>query len=134
MLSSTIKSIIEPQKQKSLREKQLKEKMMSMVLDKVKNYTSYGQTQCNFKVPPFLLGYIPFKQDSMVRYLASKLYKEGLYVEVNDNNLFISWAIKDIQAVQSKKRKEKIKEINYHNNKNKQNNDLKAFVSHDKLK
>lgn len=133
MLSSTIKSIIEPQKQKSIREKQLKEKMMSMVLDKVKNYTSYGQTQCNYKVPPFLLGYIPFKQDSMVRYIASKLYKEGLYIEVNGNNIFISWAIKDIQTVQSKKRKEKIKEINSQQ-KNKQNSDLKAFVSRDKLK
>ena len=40
MLSSTLKSVMEPQKQKSIREKELKDKMVSTVIEKIKNYSN----------------------------------------------------------------------------------------------
>lgn len=128
MLSDTLKSVLEPQKQKSIREREVKDKMINIVLEKIKNYSSYGQTNCTFKVPPFILGCIPYKHESMIKYLKSKFYKEGFYVkEEVFGILYISWDIKDINKVQDSKRKEKLKEINV-------NKDLTAFASNNKLK
>lgn len=128
MLSDTLKSVLEPQKQKSIREREVKDKMVNILLEKIKNYSSYGQTNCTFKVPPFILGCIPYKHESMIKYLKSKFYKEGFYVkEEVFGILYISWDIKDINKVQDSKRKEKLKEINV-------NKDLAAFASNNKLK
>lgn len=128
MLSDTLKSVLEPQKQKSIREREVKDKIVSILLEKIKNYSSYGQTNCEFKVPPFILGCIPYKHESMIKYLKSKFYKEGFYVkEEVFGILYISWDIKDINKVQDSKRKEKLKEINV-------NKDLAAFASNNKLK
>lgn len=128
MLSDTLKSVLEPQKQKSIREREVKDKMVNILLEKIKNYSSYGQTNCTFKVPPFILGCIPYKHESMIKYLKSKFYKEGFYVkEEVFGILYISWDIKDINKVQDSKRKEKLKEINV-------NKDLTAFASNNKLK
>ena len=128
MLSDTLKSVLEPQKQKSIREREVKDKMVNTLLEKIKNYSSYGQTNCTFKVPPFILGCIPYKHESMIKYLKSKFYKEGFYVkEEVFGILYISWDIKDINKVQDSKRKEKLKEINV-------NKDLSAFASNNKLK
>ena len=76
MLSTTLKSVLEPQKQKSIREKEVKDKMVNVILEKIKNYSSYGQTNCTFKVPPFILGCIPYKHESMIKYLKSKFLKK----------------------------------------------------------
>ena len=128
MLSDTLKSVLEPQKQKSIREREVKDKMVNILLEKIRNYSSYGQTNCTFKVPPFILGCIPYKHESMIKYLKSKFYKEGFYVkEEVFGILYISWDIKDINKVQDSKRKEKLKEINV-------NKDLAAFASNNKLK
>lgn len=128
MLSDTLKSVLEPQKQKSIREREVKDKMVNILLEKIKNYSSYGQTNCTFKVPPFILGCIPYKHESMIKYLKSKFYKEGFYIkEEVFGILYISWDIKDINKVQDSKRKEKLKEINV-------NKDLVAFASDNKLK
>jgi hypothetical protein len=128
MLSDTLKSVLEPQKQKSIREREVKDKMVNTLLEKIKNYSSYGQTNCTFKVPPFILGCIPYKHESMIKYMKSKFYKEGFYVkEEVFGILYISWDIKDINKVQDSKRKEKLKEINV-------NKDLSAFASNNKLK
>ena len=128
MLSDTLKSVLEPQKQKSIREREVKDKIVSILLEKIKNYSSYGQTNCTFKVPPFIFGCIPYKHESMIKYLKSKFYKEGFYVkEEVCGILYISWDIKDINKVQDSKRKEKLKEINV-------NKDLSAFASNNKLK
>lgn len=128
MLSDTLKSVLEPQKQKSIREREVKDKIVNTLLEKIKNYSSYGQTNCTFKVPPFILGCIPYKHESMIKYMKSKFYKEGFYVkEEVFGILYISWDIKDINKVQDSKRKEKLKEINV-------NKDLSAFASNDKLK
>jgi hypothetical protein len=128
MLSDTLKSVLEPQKQKSIREREVKDKIVNILLEKIKNYSSYGQTNCTFKVPPFILGCIPYKHESMIKYLKSKFYKEGFYVkEEVFGILYISWDIKDINKVQDSKRKEKLKEVNV-------NKDLSAFASNNKLK
>lgn len=128
MLSDTLKSVLEPQKQKSIREREVKDKIVNTLLEKIKNYSSYGQTNCTFKVPPFILGCIPYKHESMIKYMKSKFYKEGFYVkEEVFGILYISWDIKDINKVQDSKRKEKLKEINI-------NKDLSAFASGHKLK
>lgn len=128
MLSDTLKSVLEPQKQKSIREREVKDKIVNTLLEKIKNYSSYGQTNCTFKVPPFILGCIPYKHESMIKYLKSKFYKEGFYVkEEVFGILYISWDVKDINKVQDYKRKEKLKEINV-------NKDLSAFASNNKLK
>ena len=128
MLSDTLKSVLEPQKQKSIRGREVKDKMVNILLEKIKTYSSYGQTNCTFKVPPFILGCIPYKHESMIKYLKSKFYKEGFYIkEEIFGILYISWDIKDINKVQDSKRKDKLKEINV-------NKDLTAFASNNKLK
>jgi len=128
MLSGTLKSVLEPQKHKSIREREVKDKIVNILLGKIKKYSSYGQTNCTFKVPPFILGCIPYKHESMIKYLKSKFYKEGFYVKEDDYGiLYVSWDIKDINKVQDSKRKEKLKEINI-------NKDLSAFASNNKLK
>jgi hypothetical protein len=128
MLSSTLKDILEPQKKKTIREKELKDKIIDMVIKKIKQYSDNGGTYCYFKVPPFLLGYIAYKQESLTKYLISKLYKDGFYVkEELQNIIMISWNIQDVQKVQDSKKKEKIKEINT-------SKDIVSFASTTKLK
>lgn len=99
-----------------------------MVIKKIKQYSENGRTQCYFKVPPILLGYISYKQESLTRYLISKLYKDGFYIkEELPNVIMISWDIKDVQKVQDLKKKEKIKELNI-------SKDIVSFASTTKLK
>tara|TARA_E500000178_G_C16428675_1_gene490552 strand:+ start:134 stop:520 length:387 start_codon:yes stop_codon:yes gene_type:complete len=128
MLSDTLKSVLQPQTKKYMREKELKDKMVKVVLEKIKIYASCGQTSCKFTVPLFLFGYIPYKYESMIKYLKSKFYKEGFYIKDEVVGvLYISWSIADINNVKDSKRKEKLKEINA-------KPDLSAFASTYKLK
>ena len=55
MLSSTLKNILENQKHKCDREKEVKQKILNTVLEKIKNYNTYGNTFCTFKVPPLIV-------------------------------------------------------------------------------
>lgn len=127
MLSATLRDVIEPQRHKSIREKELKLKMIKIIIDKIKKYSACGHTSCSFKVPPFILGYIMYNHESMIKYVQSKLYKEGFYVKQESFGiLIISWNIKDIQMIQDNKRKEKLKIVNT-------NDDLKAFASSSKF-
>lgn len=131
MLSNTIKKVLEPQKKRSGREKELKKKVIEIITDKINNYSSYGKTNCDYKVPPVLMGYILYKQESLTKYLLNKLYKEGFYVkELSTNIIYISWDIKDIQSVQEEKKKEKIKKTNKEINDKKK---LIAFASKNKV-
>jgi hypothetical protein len=135
MLSSTLKNILENQKHKCDREKEVKQKILNIVLEKIKNYNTYGNTFCTFKVPPFVLGYIAYNHESMTRYLISKFYKEGFYIiEISKNVIYLSWSIHDIQKVQDEKRKEKLKKINLKDTESKRNNDLISFASKNKLR
>lgn len=131
MLSNTIKKVLEPQKKRSFREKELKIKVIEIITEKINNYSSYGKTNCYYKVPPVLMGYILYKQESLTKYLLHKLYKEGFYVkEIYQNILYISWDIKDVQKVQEEKKNEKIKTINKQLNNSKK---LIAFASTEKI-
>ena len=128
MLSNTLKDILEPQKKKTTRQKELKDKIIDIVINKIKQYSDNGLTKCYFKVPPFLLGYIAYKQESMTNYLISKLYKDGFYTkEELPNIIMISWDIKHVQRVQDSKKKDKIKVINA-------SRDIVSFASTTKLK
>jgi hypothetical protein len=113
MLSRELNQILEPQKKRSHREKEVKYKVIAMILDKIKTYNQYGQTQCNFRVPVFIVGFTPYDYSAMKRYIMSKLFKEGFYtVEISDGDLHISWHIKDIEKIQDSKKKIKLKQAN----------------------
>jgi hypothetical protein len=126
MLSSTVKDIISSQKNKSHREKEVKEKIITTIIDKIKNYSSYGKTNCTYNVPPFVLGCIAYDYEDMINYIISKLYHEGLFVkQIFPGIIYISWDIKDIQRVQNSKRKSKteVKTVSFSD-----------FASKDKIK
>ena len=73
MLSPDVENILEIQKKRSLREEQLKEKILKSVKEKINNYANFGQTKCIYTVPNFIIGEIPFKIESMNRFIVKKL-------------------------------------------------------------
>ena len=111
MLSPDVENILEIQKKRSLREEQLKEKILKSVKEKIKNYANYGQTNCIYIIPNFLIGEIPFKLKSMNKFLVKKLKNDGFYIiNISLQYIYISWNIKDIQkAIEEKSNKKKIK-------------------------
>ena len=111
MLSPDVENILEIQKKRSLREEQLKEKILKSVKEKINNYANFGHTNCIYTIPNFLIGEIPFKLDSMNKFLVKKLKNDGLYIiNISLQHIYISWNIKDIQkAMEEKSKKNKIK-------------------------
>ena len=80
MLSPDVENILNIQKNRSLREEKLKEKILHSVKEKINNYANFGHTNCIYTIPNFIFGEMPYKIDSMNRYLVKKLKKEGLYI------------------------------------------------------
>jgi hypothetical protein len=107
MLSTSVKSVLDIQRKRTMREKIVKDKILSSAKEKINNYAMHGQMRCSFQVPIFLLGHAPYNDVEMIVHIASTLMKEGFYVEVNNANILISWNAKDIQKVQKHKKKEK---------------------------
>jgi hypothetical protein len=128
MLSPDVENILDIQKKRSLREEKLKEKILHYVKEKIHNYANFGQTNCIYTIPNFIFGEMPYKIDSMNRYLVKKLKKEGLYViNISFQYIYISWNIKDIK----KTLEEQSKEIKTKTEKQEVNN-YSAFVNQKK--
>jgi len=128
MLSPDVENILEIQKKRSLREEKLKEKILRSVKEKIQNYANFSQTNCIFTIPNFIIGEIPFKLESMNKFLVKKLKNDGFYiVNISLQYIYISWNIKDIQKVlEEKSKKSKVKL---------ENNDINnysAFVNYNK--
>ena len=111
-----------------MREEQLKEKILKSVKEKINNYANFGQTNCIYTIPNFLIGEIPFKLESMNKFLVKKLKNDGLYIiNISLQHIYISWNIKDIQkAMEEKSKKNKIK------SEKEDLNNYSAFVNHSK--
>ena len=75
MLSPDVENILEIQKKRSLREEKLKEKILRSVKEKIQNYANFSQTNCIFTIPNFIIGEIPFKLESMNKFIVKKLKK-----------------------------------------------------------
>lgn len=128
MLSPDVENILEIQKKRSLREEKLKEKILRSVKEKIQNYANFSQTNCIFTIPNFIIGEIPFKLESMNKFIVKKLKNDGFYiVNISLQYIYISWNIKDIQKVlEEKSKKSKVKL---------ENNDINnysAFVNYNK--
>tara|TARA_E500000178_G_scaffold353219_2_gene418525 strand:+ start:1276 stop:1683 length:408 start_codon:yes stop_codon:yes gene_type:complete len=126
MLSQDIENILQLQKNRSIREEQLKLKILNSIKEKINNYANLGKTACICKIPNFLIGEIPFNIESVNKFIVKKLKNEGFYiVNISIQYIYISWFIKDIDKV-----------IKDKNNKNKDkygdSNHLSAFVNTDK--
>ena len=101
---------------------------MHSVKEKINNYANFGHTNCIYTIPNFIFGEMPYKIDSMNRYLVKKLKKEGLYIiNISPQYIYISWNIKDIK----KALEEQTKEIKTKIEKQELNN-YSAFVNQKK--
>jgi hypothetical protein len=134
MLSPDVENVLSIQKNRTLREEQLKQKMLNSVKEKINNYAKFGQTNCIYKIPNFLIGEIPFKLESMHKYLIKKLKSDGFYIiDINIQFFYISWDIKDINKALEERKQEKNNKMS--NTSLKNNNDLNnysAFVNNSK--
>jgi len=120
MFSSSVESVITIQKKRAEREQVLKEKHVSMVKDRINNYANFGKTDCIYKIPNFLIGYIPYDILIINKYIYKKLKSEGFYViKLNDEYIYISWDIKNL----GKNEKDKKEDINF-----------SAFINNNKSK
>ena len=108
MLSPDVENVLTIQKNRLLREEQLKQKMLNSVKEKINNYAKFGQTNCIYKIPNFIIGEIPFKLESMHKYLIKKLKSNGFYIiDINIQYFYVSWDIKDINKALEDRKKEK---------------------------
>ena len=112
MLSPDVENILELQKKRSIREEQLKLKILNSVKEKINNYANFGKTNFIYTIPTFIIGEIPFKIESMSKFIIKRLKTEGFYViKISVQFIFISWDIKDInQQLKEKSTKKKLKE------------------------
>lgn len=125
MISDTVKSVIELQKNKSKRNELVKQKILSMINDKIVNYTKYNYTNCIFTIPNFIIGYLPYNIEDMSNYIIKSLKNNGLFVlKLNIENIYISWNINDLYSNQSVKSTV---------NKIKKNNNFLSFANKNKL-
>ena len=135
MLSPDVENVLSIQKNRTLREEQLKQKMLNSVKEKINNYAKFGQTNCIYKIPNFLIGEIPFKLESMHKYLIKKLKSDGFYIiDINIQFFYISWDIKDINKALEEKKQQKTNKISNISSKNNNNdlNNYSAFVNNSK--
>jgi hypothetical protein len=108
MLSPDVENILSIQKKRSQRGEQLKQKMLQSVKEKINNYANFGQTNCIYTVPNFLIGEIPYDLDKMTKYICKKLKEEGLFIiKMSSEYIYISWDIKDIAKNQSSSKSSK---------------------------
>jgi hypothetical protein len=115
MLSPDVENVLSIQKKRSVREEQLKNKILNSVKDKINNYANFGQTNFIYTIPNFLIGEMPYTLESMNKYIVKKLKSEGFYiVNISTQYIYISWNIKDISKVAEQK-KNKLEE-KYNNN------------------
>lgn len=78
MFSDTVSSVIKIQENRSKRDEAVKQKILTMINDKIINYTKYNYTNCIFNIPSFIIGYLPYNIDYMCNFLIKQLSKEGL--------------------------------------------------------
>lgn len=116
MFSETINSVLKLQKERLKRDELVKEKILSMINDKIINYTKHTFTCCVFQVPNFIIGYLPYDIELMTDFIVDKLQKDGLLIiKLNSENIYISWHINDLY----KKEKKIKKDVNFLNLANK---------------
>ena len=136
MLSPDVENVLTIQKNRSMREEQLKQKMLNSVKEKINNYAKFGQTNCIYKIPNFLIGEIPFKLESMHKYLIKKLKSDGFYIiDINIQHFYVSWDIKDInKALEDRKKEKQYKNSKIDNSgfKNNDINNYSAFINYSK--
>ena len=105
MLSPDVENVLSIQKKRSQREEHLKQKILNSVKEKINNYANFGQTNCIYTIPNFLIGEIPYNIEKISKYITRKLKSEGFYVLViSTQYIYISWNIKDIAKNQSSKK------------------------------
>lgn len=104
MLSPELKQVIEFQKNKLTREVKTKNKLLSIVQNKIKNYASLGHTKCIVKIPIYIIGFQGYDLKDMTVFIYNKLHSQGYKTELlGDDSIFVSWDIKDIYSVQKSK-------------------------------
>jgi hypothetical protein len=110
MLSTTVKSVMDVQRKRLERESGLKNKIVTNIKERIKNYAKHGQMRCIFQVPSFIFGHPPYDISEMTLYIVNKLDKEGFYIKVYPTSyILISWDVNDIRKHQKEKEKERKK-------------------------
>jgi hypothetical protein len=105
MFSPTVENVLLIQKKRGEREEQLRTKMLTLVKERIQNYANFGQTNCIYTIPNFLIGYSPYNMEKMSKYIYKKLKEEGFMVnKLSEQYIYISWNIKDLSENISKKK------------------------------
>ena len=67
-------------------------KILEMILNKIKLVAKTDETKVWYMVPKFLLGYASFKIDDCCDYLVKKIKKKGFKCELyKPNLLYVNW-------------------------------------------
>ena len=60
---------------------------------RIKYYHSIGYQECIFEVPPLVLGYPLYNQESVLKYIFEHVERKGFYIRpLQDWSLYISWS------------------------------------------
>lgn len=102
-LKQTISSAISQQELRSNRNDKVKEKIMSMLNEKIKLYSKSNYTNCIFTIPNFMLGYLSYNTNDIITYIIKILKKQGIFVvKLNDENIYLSWDVNDLYKSDTK--------------------------------
>ena len=104
----TIKDVLNVQKRQINRLNNLKDVVLSKAYEKITNMAKHGELKCIYKIPPYYFGYPTYNQEEIANYLRDKLINDQLCViKIDNDKLFISWDILDINLFHKKTIKEK---------------------------
>ena len=103
MLSPDVEHVLSIQKNRSKRVDDLKQKILLSVKEKINNYAKFGQTNCIYTVPNFIIGEIPYNVEKVSKFIGKKLKTEGFYIiKISEHYIYISWNINDISKNNTK--------------------------------
>jgi len=118
MISSKVEDVICIQKRKTERSEKVKQEIINIINNKIKNYANLGILEFIYKIPNFIFGYPPYNITLVTKCIYKQLKSDGFYVvKMNDEYLYISWDINKLH------KKDKHEPIN-----------LSAFVNSNKTK
>jgi hypothetical protein len=103
---SSLKDVINLQKRQLDRYNELKKDVLKKITNKISHLAKHNELRCIYIVPRYVFGFSTYKVEDITSFLFLHLKKEGFCVVLlSDDKLFISWDIKDITAINDKRKK-----------------------------
>lgn len=105
---SSLKEVIKLQKRQHARYTELKENIVSKLIDKITHLAKHGEMRCIYTVPSYTFGAPKYNVADITAYLFYKFKNEGFYtIMLANDKLFISWDINDVNKANDKNKNKK---------------------------